>query len=405
MTYKEKREKLEKLNLDLSHYNNSNDICTPMSCVEEMVDAIPEELWNRKNIKILDPCCGNGNFPVYIETKVKNNYELILNDINKVRLEIAKEIITKNVLFYNKDFFSFIEKKYDLIIANPPFAKFSNGKRAAKNHSLSREFIKHSYILLKENGYLVYIIPDNWMSLSDRNDLVEILSRQQFIKIDIHGAKKYFPKVGSSFTWFVWKKTDNKNKTEINNNYLKKEISNVQIKQGIKSLPLFYNEQVKSILDKTLYSSNKKIKIETSSDLHKYTKKDLLSKERSNEFIYKVWHTQKQLVWSKRKHKFQDGWKVYISLTSYYSTFIDENTGMTQSIAFVRCKSKEEAEKLKKILDHPLYKFINNIHRYGNFNNIRILQLFPYPENDNDIYKSFNITSEEVSLINEILKI
>ena len=37
---------------------------------------------------------------------------------------------------------------------------------------------------------------------------------------------------------------------------------------------------------------------------------------------------------------------------------------MTQSIAFIRCESKEQAEKYKKILDHDLYKFINNICRW-----------------------------------------
>ena len=28
------------LNKDTSHYNNSNDICTPMGCVKEMIDEV-----------------------------------------------------------------------------------------------------------------------------------------------------------------------------------------------------------------------------------------------------------------------------------------------------------------------------------------------------------------------------
>ncbi len=43
-----------RLNQDLSHFTNSNDICTPMDCVKEMVDKIPQEFWERKNVKILD---------------------------------------------------------------------------------------------------------------------------------------------------------------------------------------------------------------------------------------------------------------------------------------------------------------------------------------------------------------
>jgi hypothetical protein len=68
---------------------------------------------------------------------------------------------------------------------------------------------------------------------------------------------------------------------------------------------------------------------------------------------------------------------------------------MTQSIAFILCDNYDIAEKYLKILNNPLYQFLNNICRWGNFNNIRILQQFPIPENENDIYKSFEITKEE----------
>ena len=72
---------------------------------------------------------------------------------------------------------------------------------------------------------------------------------------------------------------------------------------------------------------------------------------------------------------------------------------MTQSIAFIICDNHEQAEKYLKILNNPLYQFINNICRWGNFNNIRILQQFPIPDNEDDIYKSFEITKEEIDYI------
>jgi len=45
------------LNFDESHFVNSNDICTPIDCVKEMVDSIPSSFWENKNLKILDSCC------------------------------------------------------------------------------------------------------------------------------------------------------------------------------------------------------------------------------------------------------------------------------------------------------------------------------------------------------------
>jgi len=77
---------------------------------------------------------------------------------------------------------------------------------------------------------------------------------------------------------------------------------------------------------------------------------------------------------------------------------------MTQSIVFILCSSEDQAQKYLQILQHPLYIFINNICRWGNFNNIRILQSFPIPSidyqgNHDEIYNYFNMTEEEKEYI------
>jgi hypothetical protein len=152
-------------------------------------------------------------------------------------------------------------------------------------------------------------------------------------------------------------------------------------------------------LRKTIDNPNiKKYKVETTSDLHKYTKKSFINDKQDETFQYKLIHTPKQTVWASRPHKYQDGYKVFISTTDKYQVFVD-SCGMTQSIAFIRCASKDEAEIIKEVLLHPLYVFINNICRWGNFNNIRILQQFPIPDNKEDIFSSFDITDEEKNMI------
>ena len=60
----------EVLNTDKSTYKSSNDEPTPINCVEEMINKIPDELWKRSGLKILDPCCGNGNFSLPIIQKL-----------------------------------------------------------------------------------------------------------------------------------------------------------------------------------------------------------------------------------------------------------------------------------------------------------------------------------------------
>lgn len=261
------KEYFDALNNDKSHFINSNDICTPMDCVKEMVDKIPDEFWNRKNIKILDGCCGNGNFHAYIALKIdiKNLY---FNEINKKRIKNLKEYFGDNINITTKDFLTFEDKEeYDLVVSNPPYAKFDfNNKRISKNHNLSRDFLKKALSITKPNGYILFILPNNWMSFSDRNILPDLLSQYQFLYLDINGAKKWFPKVGSSFTWFLLHKVPNTKAFIVNNNYVIKDKQEAIIDKNINYIPLYYSNIVREIFNKTI--NNKalpKYKIETSS--------------------------------------------------------------------------------------------------------------------------------------------
>jgi SAM-dependent methyltransferase len=364
-----------------------------MDCVKEMVDKIPDEFWNRKNIKILDSCCGNGNFHAYITTKT-NLKNLYFNEINQKRVENLKRYFGNNINISMKDFLSFESKEeYDLVVSNPPFAKFdNNNSRVSKNHNLSRDFLKKALEITKRNGYVLFILPNNWMSYSDRNILPKLLTRYQFLYLNINGAKKWFPKVGSSFTWFLLHKVPNKNEVVIDNSYILKDRQESIIDPNINYIPLYYSEIVRNIFNKTINNETlPKYQIETNSFLHRFTKKENIRNEKSNVFCYKLIHTPKQTVWSNIPHKYQDGYKVFLSLSDQYKTFID-NCGMTQSIAYIRCNSKEEAEKMEKDLNVDFYKFVNNLTRYGNFNNIRILQHFP-------IFGSFKLTKKEEDFI------
>lgn len=403
------------LNKDKSTYKSSNDEPTPIDCITEMLEKIPEELWTRKDLKILDPCCGNGNFHVPIYYKLKDTYNitskniinniLYFNDINTDRLKNVEKIFTIKNASPNITSLDFLEEfdtimKYDLIVANPPYAKLlPDGKRASKNHNLIKDFLNKSLSLLKKNGYLMFITPDNWMSYADRNTMIELITSLQIIHLDIHSAKKYFKKIGSSFTWYIVQNCKSYKPINVSGIW-KKNMYQDQVESGVrKYIPLLYNSTVKSILSKTVDNTAlKKFEVETSSDLHKYTKRHLISTEQDEEFKYKLIHTPSQTVYASRPHKYQEGYKVFISTTNTYSLFVDD-CGMTQSIAFIRCKTQQEAIQLKNILDHPLYVFINNICRWGNFNNIRILQSFPIPKELNNIYDSFGINEKEQKYI------
>ena len=242
------------------------------------------------------------------------------------------------------------------------------------------------------------------MSYADRNVLIELITSLQIVHLDIHTAKKYFKKIGSSFTWYLVQNCAFYKNMNISGVWKKREYVSSVVSQRRKYIPLLYNDVVQTILAKTVDNrALQKFDVKTSSDLHKYTKAEFICDKQTDVFKYKLIHTPSQTVYSSRPHKFQEGYKVFISTTDKYSVFID-TCGMTQSIVFILCLNEEEAMKYSQILQHPLYVFINNICRWGNFNNIRILQSFPIPTidytgNHHELYNHFNITEEEIEYI------
>lgn len=170
----------DKLNNDESHYNSNDDVCTPMNCVKIMIDYLPDDLWNKKNLKILEPCAGNGNFGAYC--KFKTNIDNIwFNELNIKRFENCKKLLKpKNIR--HDDFFCLDNEwanDFDLIVANPPYSGGGN-----KNQSLSNKFIEKSIDMLKDGGFLCYVTPNNWMTYNSNNTtLKKLLNEGSFLDL------------------------------------------------------------------------------------------------------------------------------------------------------------------------------------------------------------------------------
>ena len=221
-----------------------------------------------------------------------------------------------------------------------------------------------------------------------------IIIHKPVIFVDIKGndPNATVTGVGSSFTYFVIKKTLNngQTKTKIISN---KGINETIIDSGIPCIPLEYNEIIRSLFNKVVFNDNPKYKVQTSSNLHRTTKKEFLSDKQDAQHPYRIIHTPNQTVWATRPHIYQDGWKVFLPTTTYYHPYIDNDCGMTQSIAFILCDSQEEAEKICNEISLPVYKTIVDLTRYGNFNNQRILQHL-------SLLSTFELTPEEEKFVN-----
>lgn len=352
-----------------------DDIFTPMECVKRMIDYIPSEFWNRKRIKILDPCCGNGNFGAYCMLKTNLN-NIYFNELNFERYKKCKELLNpKNIVWGDAfDIFN-SKKKFDMIMANPPYSGGGN-----KNKSLSNKFIESSINCLNNDGYLCYITPNNWMSYNNNNTtLKKLLKNGRFIVID-NDCKKYFPKVGSSFSVLIWQKTTKRIKTIVKNNFLIKDEQIVYIPKNIPFIPLYISNSIISIIKKS-FSKNQNNLFNYRCDLHNWTKQKFLSDIKNNEFKYPTIHTVKKIRYANFKQEIYNKYIIIIPLSTYFIPYIEHNKNTTQSVGYISFDTKKQSIFFLSKLKNDYIKVLIHITRFGNFNNIKVLKhiLFDAP--------------------------
>ncbi len=367
-SWEEIYEYFNSLNIDKTHQNSTDDICTPMDCVKKMIDYIPEELWKRESLRVLDPCCGNGNFGAYCQFKTDIN-NIWFNDLNAQRYANCKKILNpthinnENAFDMHGDF----DGTWDLIMANPPYSGGGN-----KNRSLSNEFIELAIRLLNDRGYLCFITPNNWMTYNnDNTTLRKLLNEGSFIVID-NDAKKYFPQIGSSFTIIVWQKGV-QSRTKIVNNYLIKDIQEgVRIPSTLKFIPLYVSQTVLNIAEKSIQEKENQFRYRC--DLHNFTRKDLLSDKWGGKFRYKTIHTPRKTRYATFKQDIYDKWVIIVPLSTYYLPYVMHKVNTTQSVGYFAFEEKKKADEYLKNITQACFKVLIHLTRYGNFNNIMVLK-------------------------------
>lgn len=112
--------------MGLSFYVDSN-VLIPQPDTEVLVEEVLDILKKDTNKKsILDLCTGSGAIGVSIAKY--SECSVTMSDISKNALEIAKKNATSNEVidkcnFVLSDMFEDIDKKFDIIVSNPPYIK------------------------------------------------------------------------------------------------------------------------------------------------------------------------------------------------------------------------------------------------------------------------------------------
>jgi phospholipid N-methyltransferase len=150
------------------------------------------------NSVVLEPCAGNGIFiDALLNTGKKIEIDAFELDPNEATKLIKKYKKYNNISIRNEDtllnddFISGASKKYDFIIANPPYGAWQNyEKRKSLKNIYPNLYIKETYStflflalsLLKENGRLVFITPDTYLNLHMHTFLRKFILKNSLVE-------------------------------------------------------------------------------------------------------------------------------------------------------------------------------------------------------------------------------
>lgn len=185
--------------MKLDFYVDEN-VLIPQPDTEILVEKAIEEAKKIENVEILDICTGSGCIGISIAKNIENA-KVTLVDISENAIEIAKKNALRNkvesqLTFIQSNMFEKVEKKFDIIVSNPPYIKtdvipkldkqvqnephiaLDGGKDGLKFYKI---IIEEAKKYLKENGKLILEIG------YDQKEEVENLIKQsgQYKKIEV----------------------------------------------------------------------------------------------------------------------------------------------------------------------------------------------------------------------------
>ncbi len=214
--------------------SQSGSYYTPEVIVNKIIND-----YTKKDSKILDPCCGTGQFLLAFADVIENPKNIYGVDIDEIAVRIARlnllikyknqeftpNIICKNTLFEigNYDLFSLNDESicdFDVIATNPPWGvHFSESETARLKKSFPEitslesfsYFLKKSIDLLQDDGILSFILPESILNVKMHKDIREFILNNTHIQ-KVHYLNRVFKNVFTPVIRIDLKKSKKENK-------------------------------------------------------------------------------------------------------------------------------------------------------------------------------------------------
>jgi hypothetical protein len=443
------------------------EVFTPIKLVKEMIDKLPEEVWKNKNLKWLDPSAGMGNFSVAIYMKLMESLKDEFIDEDKRRRHILEEMLYMvelykgNVYMMNNIFCGkiyklnifegsffikgdykdtdiypssiklknnkmFINKvkgfnnKFDIIVGNPPYQE----DKASGDNKLYLDFTKNSLDILQDRGLLLFITPRNildYLLLVEKNRNI-INDFYQIKYIAIETSKHYFPKVGSTFVYFLIEKKLYYEKTIIEYMYRNKiEKMKKMLEKGFKIPKVLTKLDIYILEQLTSKTNNYKLhdfffgkKMQRIRDSH--IKKNIVTINETDKNKIKIIDTINKekpfpgifYYYNLKDNDFGRN-KLILSKKGYLMPYVDTTKSYTYSDNF-KYIIDDNMDQIKLLLESKIVDYLILQYSKNGFDRIDIIQTIHKKnlnniKNEDELYRLYNLKEEHIRHINSILHI
>ena len=198
------------------------EVFTPETLIDKILFHFPLDVWSKPHLKWLEPTAGIGNFMMIIYLKLmeglkewEKNKEIRSNHIirnmlfmvetNEKNIEICKSIFGENANIVCEDFLksNVFNIQFDIIIGNPPFqSDVTEKKRSGSKNKLYERILSKCFTILKPEGYISFITPDNLFSGGSKMYLEMIENQVTMVSFE-KTIQDFFPKIQQFMCYFI----------------------------------------------------------------------------------------------------------------------------------------------------------------------------------------------------------
>ena len=380
---------------------------------QDIISHIPENVFLRKNLKVLCVAAGHGTEADVVVKKMRElgvDIEDIKSSVYCLDLyEIFTNALSRrgytNVI--QKDFLEFKSShKFDLVLGNLP--KESQDESTYTN-IWSDMYVK-CFDLLKSNGYSGLVTPRTWATskTSDKDSQTSVVKNiitNHAVHINLDECGRHFPEFGSTFTYSVCSKKPTKGKT-------------VTLQTTASTLKITNLEKVMYRLPKNASSESISIfeKVFSSKMFQKSPKATpkgnmIHDRDRNNSnkdiYKYRVQFSFGTVKWSDTISNYQYDKKViFPNQTASNFPIYDkgESAGPNRGAVFL-VDSDTQGENFVKFCKSKLMQFVISEQRFHHgLLNTNVISDIPYIDldkeyTDEEIYKLFDLTQSEINYI------